>query len=133
MMVLVLLLYLPGVGSHDAPSNVIRGGFDVYGDGDLCGPSWLAVSVGGGLSWRWALALIGNAAAVLDGIGGGALLLFVALGIGGRQWCNSCVGDTALGIRTALLLLLAVQLLAKKLSWRCDQNHNVAVRKSENE
>ena len=60
-MVLVLLLYLPGVGSHDAPSNVIRGGFDVYGDGDLCGPSWLAVSV------------------VLDCIGGGALTVCCSL------------------------------------------------------
>ena len=79
MMVLVLLLYLPGVGGHDAPSHVIRGGFDVYGDGDLCGPSWLAVSVGGGLSRRWALALISNAAAVLDGIGGGALTVCCSL------------------------------------------------------
>ena len=67
--------------------------------------------------------------------GGGDLggLSWLAVGVGGGRALAVGGGCCRFGIGTALLLLLAVRLLAKKLSWQCDQNHNVAVRESENE
>ena len=70
-----------------------------------------------------------------DIYGGGDLggLSWLAVGVGGGRALAVGGGCCRFGIGTALLLLLAVRLLAKKLSWRCDQNHSVAVRESENE